>query len=144
MGLKILQSSGKNPPPWESSSPLWPRELPPPTQRPSTLPTCTNLTSTYASGTANTPSARATTGQSSSGPSWNMCSSSGTISSPPMTQLSTFSMPHRSSSPCTTRRMPSEVRPSLISDRSPQYPFQLEQVSTSPSAWENTDYHPPP
>ena len=136
--------AGPPPPPWALSGPSWTQGSPPPTQRPGTSPTWSNWASTSASVSTNTPSARATTEKSSSDLFWNSCYSLGTISSPPVPQSITFSMPHRSYSPWTTRRMLSEVRPSITSDQSPCQPVQFERASTYSSACENTDAPPPP
>ena len=90
-GLRIPQSGGKNPPPWESFNPLWMRQTPPPTPRTTTSLTWSNWTYTSASGPVITPSEHATSGQSSSDPYWTSYSLSGTSSYPwtPQSSIST-------------------------------------------------------
>ena len=128
MGVKILLSSVKNLPPWTLSSPSWMQEPPPPTQRTEKSTTWSNWDSTSASGHFNTPSARATSGQYSSTPSRNSCSSLGTIFYQLIPQSNTYSMPHISSSPWTARRITSKVRLSLTSDQSPRKPDQSKRA----------------
>ena len=129
-GIKDTPAKQKNPPPWNSFTPLCPRQHPPPTPRTTIFPTWSNWTYTSTSGTGNTLSAQATVRQSSSKPSWTLCSFLGTFSYP-WTNQSTISTKRLIlSSPCTTRKMPSKVRPSLDSDRSPPQPSQFKWVST--------------
>ena len=71
-------------------------------------------------------------------------SSLGTIYSPQTPRSSSFNMSHRLSQPWTTRRMPSEMRPSLTSDWSLHNPVKLERALTSSSACKNMDTNPPP
>ena len=99
---------------------------------------------TSACGHTSTSSAPAIAGQFSSDPLWNLCSSPGTSSSPPMPQPGGSSTSLRSSSPWTTRRMPSGVRPSLTSDWSAQHPAQFERASKSSSASESMAVIRPP
>ena len=117
-GLKIPQSSGKRSPPWALSTTSWPQNYTHPTEKPGMYPTWSNWGYTSAIVPVNTPSAQDITGKSSSGPSWNSCSSSGNISSPQTPQLSSSNTLPRSPSPWTIRRMPFEVRPPISSDRS--------------------------
>ena len=92
----------------------------------------------------NTPSVQSIAGQSSSDPSWRLCSSLETIPSPQTPRSINFNILHRSSSFWITRRMTSEVKPSLTSDQSLHQPAQFGRASTSSSAYENVDVTPPP
>ena len=96
MGSKIPLLRGKRPPPWASSGPLWQQEPHPPTPKLGMSPTWSNWVSTYDFRSLNTSSAHATTGHSSSGPSWSLRSSLGTMSSLLMSQLGNSNTPHYS------------------------------------------------
>ena len=143
-GLRTLQSNGKNTFSLALSTTSC-QPLPHPTTRtPDTSPTWLSWDSTSACVPAITPSALSIAVPSSSVPSSNLCPPSATPSYPLTPRSISFNMSLRSSSPWTTRRTPSEMRPSLTLYRIPHQLAQLNRSSTYSSACENTDATLPP
>ena len=115
----------------------------PSNQKPDTSPTCSSWVSNSTCSPVSTPSAPTIAEPSSSTPFWNSCSSTEKISPLPMPSLSDYNTPTRSSSPWTTRKVPSEGILYLTYDRITQPPALSEQASTSSSDCKNRDAIPP-